>query len=338
MPIQHVHTFLVHPRKGDTPTGQVIGSAVRLEGKLFALLESIYARSDQECDIDITFAPAAGGTQQNDCRDLLCGYLGNPALATARSIADRLERHTDKRSGLGLLFLIAGREGRDHKVVISRFPTDNAIYVDENPRNLTVEFLERVFMKNKASYKAVAYRDSSLRGDFWNGRAIDKQLNSATGEQSNYWIVDFLASQLTVTAAAGTRRLATTLRNAAKKADLGVKQELIAAATLARGLAGQRLSINEFGDRFGLSQAAKTAIASELKTPRLGQERFQFDVAEFDALIAFKSIELSNGGTLTAPASNFDEVFRSEPVDADQHQVRFTTEGRVINEKLKPKV
>jgi hypothetical protein len=50
--------------------------------------------------------------------------------------------------------------------VISRFPTDNAIYVDEDPRKLTVEFLERVFMKNKASYKAAVYRDASLRGAF----------------------------------------------------------------------------------------------------------------------------------------------------------------------------
>ena len=251
-------------------------------------------------------------------------------------IAERLEKHTDRRSGLGLLFLIAGKEGRDHKIVISRFPTDNAIYVDENPRNLTVEFLERVFMKNKASYKAVAYRNVSLRAGFWTGYAIDKQLNSPAGELSNYWIIDFLASEFTVTAAAGTRRLAYALRNAAKKSDLDVKQEITAAATLAGGLVGQRLSINDFGERFGLSQVARAAVAHELKTPRLAQERFEFDFAEFQTLLAFKSVELSNGGTLTAPSSNFDDVFRKEFVDEEERQVRFTTEGRVVNEKLKP--
>jgi hypothetical protein len=237
-----------------------------------------------------------------------------------------------------LLFLIAGKEGKDHKIVISRFPTDNAVYVDENPRALTVEFLERVFMKNKVSYKAVAYRDVSLRAGFWTGRAIDKQLNSPAGEQSNYWILDFSASELTVTAAAGTRRLAKALRNAAKKSDLDVKQEIIAAATLAGGLAGHRLSINDFGERFGLSQAARAAIADELKTPRLAQERFEFDFGEFRTLVAFRSVELSNGGTLTAPSSDFDDVFHKEIVDEEQRQVRFSTEGRVVNEKLKSTV
>jgi hypothetical protein len=125
--------------------------------------------------------------------------------------------------------------------------------VDENSASLTVEFLERVFMKNKASYKAVVYQHSSVQSGFWTGRAIDKQINSSAGETANYWILDFLASEFTVTAAAGTRRLASAIRSAAKKANLDVKQEIIAAATLASGLAGQRISINKFGDIFRLS-------------------------------------------------------------------------------------
>ena len=63
---------------------------------------------------------------------------------------------------------------------------------------------------------------------------------------------------------------------------------------------------------------------------------FEFDFAEFQTLLAFKSVELSNGGTLTAPSSNFDVVFRKEFIDDEERQVRFTTEGRVVNEKLKP--
>jgi hypothetical protein len=335
VPIQHVHAFLVHPKKGSAVASQINGSAVNLSGKLFDLLGGIYQKSDFECDIDITFT-SNNGIQQNDCRDLICKYMNGPTLARGRAIAERLEEHTDGRSGLGLLFLIAGKEGRDHKIVISRFPTDNAIYVDENPTSLTVQFLERVFMKNKASYKAVVYQHSSVQSGFWTGRAIDKQINSPAGEMSDYWIVGFLASEFTVTAAAGTRRLASALRSAAKKADLDVKQEIIAAATLARGLAGQRISIKEFGDRFTLSPAAKAAIGNELKNSQMAQERFQFDLSEFESLVAFKSVELSNGGTLTAPSAQFDDVFRKEVVDRGQHEVRFTTQGKVVNEKLKP--
>ncbi len=334
MTIQHIHTFVVHPRKGATTTSPINGTTLKLEGKMFDLLSNIYSKSDQESDVGITFVPTSGGKQQNDCRDLICSYLSNPTLTLGRALAERLERNTDGRSGIGLLFLISGKEGREHKIVISRFPTDNAIYVDEDPRKLTVEFLERVFMKNKASYKAAVYRDASLSGGFWNGRAADKQLNNPIGDFSNYWILDFLASQLTVTAAAGTRRLANALRAAAQKSDLDVKQEIVAAATLAKGLAGQRLSIEDFMQRFGLSSAARSAIMSQLKTEKLAHERFSFEDGEFQSVLAFKSIELSNGGTLTAPSSNFDDVFHQERVDGVG--VRFVTEGKIINEKLKP--
>jgi hypothetical protein len=175
--VQNIHAFLVHPGKGAENVRQINGAAVPLTGSMFNLLDGVYSRSEEECNIDIIFKPTADGAQQNDCRGLICAYLGDPTLPNARVVAERLEAYTDRRPGLGLLFFISGREGRDHKIVISRFPTDSAIRVEENPRSLDVEFLERVFMKNKTSYKAVMYRDSSLRGGFWTGKAIDKQLN-----------------------------------------------------------------------------------------------------------------------------------------------------------------
>ncbi len=90
-------------------------------------------------------------------------------------------------------------------------------------------------------------------------------------------------------------------------------------------------------DLYGARVRFLAAIANELKTPHLGNERFEFDFAEFQTLAAFKSVELSNGGTLTAPSSDFDDVFRKEFVDRNRRQVRFTTEGRVVNEKLRSK-
>jgi hypothetical protein len=279
--IQHIHTYLVHPGKGAS-VRQINGATVPLDSSsMFNLLDGIYERSDEECEIDIIFKPTDDGVQQNDCRDLICAYLHDPTLPNGRAIAERLEAHTDRRPGLGLLFLISGKEGRDQKIVISRFPTDSAILVEENPKSLDVEFLERVFMKNKTSYKAVMYRDSSLKVGFWTGKAIDKQLN-LTGESSDYWISEFLLSAFMVTPAQGTRRLAVTLRDAAKKSDMAVKQEIVAAATLAARLGRQMTSINEFADRFNLSAAAREAITTELKNPRLADERFQFAAAEFN--------------------------------------------------------
>jgi hypothetical protein len=218
--IEHIHTYLVHPGKGEQGVPKIGGTTVPLDGsKLFVLLDTIYSRSDVECDIDISFDPSAAGHQQNPCRDLIVDYLSRPTLARGRRIAKRLQEMTDHRSGLGLVFLIAGREGQKHKIVISRFPTDTAILADEDAQNLTVQFLERVFMKSASSYKAVVYEDSSLQAEFWAGRAVDRQITSRVIELSEYWIFDFLASNFRITPAAGTRRLGAALRSAAKKSD-----------------------------------------------------------------------------------------------------------------------
>jgi hypothetical protein len=181
--VEYIQAFLVHPGAGGGARVDINGTPVPLDGPMYALLNGIYQRSVYECDIDITFRHTEG-RQQNACRDIIIAHLGGPTIDSARVIAERLRDHTDRRSGLGLLFVIAGREGTHHKVVISRFPTDSAIYVNEGARALTVEFLERVFMKNKASYKAVVYEDRSLQGGFWSGRAVDKQLNNPAGRFS----------------------------------------------------------------------------------------------------------------------------------------------------------
>ena len=337
MAITHIHTYLVHPGKGEPNVPRIRGTTVPLDGgnKLFTLLDSIYSRSDVECDIDISFNPNADGRQQNPCRDLLTDYLAGPTLSLGRRIAKRLRGMTDRRSGLGLLFLIAGKEGRKHKFVISRFPTDTAILADEDAQNLTVQFLERVFMKSASSYKAVVCEDSSLQADFWTGRAVDRQITSRVMELSEYWIFDFLASNFRVTAAAGTRRLGAALRNAAKKSDLSVKREIVAAVTLAGSLRGRNISIREFEEQFDLSDDAKEAINSELRSPDLAQEKFRFDFEEFNEQVGYRSLELDNGALMMAQSVEFNEVFHQEILDEDAHEVRISTTGKVVSERLR---
>lgn len=335
MPIEHIHTYLVHPGKAAGAPPQIGGTMVPLEGKLFGLLGDIYAKSDHECDTDISFNQSADGKQQNPCRDLILQYLGGPTIVRGRHIAERLELITTHRSGLGLLFLIAGKEGRDHKIVISRFPADSGILAEENRQALTVEFLERVFMKSATAYKAALYRHSSLTSGFWTGKAVDKQINSRVVQLSNYWIAEFLDSDFRTTAAAGTRRLAIALRDAAKKsANVSVKSEIAAAVTLADGLKGRKLSIRDFQDQYGLSDAAKAAIANEIRVPALTDERFQFDLDEFKKQVAYRSVELDTGGMLTAQSNEFDKVFHREVLDETEQKVRYSTEGKVISEKL----
>jgi hypothetical protein len=335
LPLQHIHAYLVHPKKGTADKSQLPGTDVPLSGQVFDLMGTIYSKSESDCDIDITFR-SSDGKQQNDCRDVLLTYLAAPSLTTGHLIAERLGEMTDMRSALGLLFLIVGKEGKDHKVVISRFPTDSAIYVEEKQLALTVQFLERVFMKNKQSYKAVPYRDASLKAGFWSGRAIDKQINTPTSPTSDYWVADFLLSEFSVTSAQGTKRFARALRVALQTdIPVEVKADITAAARLSSGLGGQRTSINQIAIRFNLSQAAHVAIVHALKKPGLADETFTFDSAEFRSVVAFKSVELDNGATLIAESEKFGQVFHERKIE---DQTEYVTRGRIVNEKLKTKV
>jgi hypothetical protein len=335
MAVEHIHTYLVHPGKGGDEASRIRGNSLALDGKMFSLLNAIYLDSDRDCSIEISFNHREDGSQQNPCRDLIVAYLSEPTVPHGRLLAERLERVTTHRSGLGLLFLIAGKEGREHKIVISRFPADVGILAEEGERALTVEFLERVFMKRATTYKAAAYQDGSLSAGFWLGRAVDKQINSDMVQLSNYWIAEFLDSDFRTTAAAGTKRLAVALRDAARKSsDVAVKSEIAAAVTLGQSLDGQRLSIKEFSNRFGLSAGAQGAVAAEIKNPAVIDERFQFDAKEFAKQVPYRSIELNTGVILTAEATQFDKVIHQEVIDPRQGRVRLSAEGKIMNDKL----
>lgn len=334
VPIHCIHSYLVHAGRGKKTAPKINGASVPLKGKLFDLLQGIYDASETECDIDIVFNHAPDGTQKNECRELILQYISRPNLVHGRAVAERLEKRTDKRSGLGLLFLIVGKEGHDHKIVLSRFPTDSAILADEGTSSLTIEFLERVFMKSKTSYKSVVLKDRSLTAGFWSGRAVDKQINTQTMETSNYWIIDFLAADFKLTPAMGTRRLASAIREATKKATLDIKNEIVAAATLAGSIGGQKTSIDEFIGRFALSNEAAELIR-ESSGRHVVTDAFIFDAGEFANIIKYRSIELDNGGVMTAPSGEFENIFRREQIVGGKGDVRFSTRGKIIDERFK---
>jgi len=306
-----------------------------LSGSLFDLMDKIYYKSDTECNIDIAFNPSSDGTQKNPCRDLIIEYLKAPDQSRGRKIAERLAGVTTHRSGLGLLFLISGMEGMHHKFVVSRFPADNAILAEEDQNSLSLEFLERVFMKNAASYKAVVYRDLSLSAGFWIGNAIDKQLSNSEIQISDYWIKSFLDSDFQSTPAGGTRRLALLMRDAIRTTDnFQVKNEIAAAATLAGGLSGQNTSIKQFVEKFNLSDITVEAIKNEMRDPNIIDQQFQFDRQEFKVHLPYRSVELDTGVRLSAPSEDFNNVLKMEDIAGEERKIRFTTEGKIKTENL----
>lgn len=335
MPLEHVHSFLVHPSKSDEEQPAIGGTSVLLSGKLAKMLSQVYERAPKECDIDIVFRPDAEGRQQNESRDSLITYAERPTIPNGRAVASRLQAVTTNRSGLGLLFIMQGREGVQHRLVVSRFPADQGVIAEEDRDRLSVEFLERVFMKSARAYKSALYQSESLERGFWDGRAIDRQI-SGPKELSDYWIHDFLMSELRTTGPAGTKRIAVALRNAIKSADsLETRQELVSCANLLRSQHGRSVSGTQLVQQMGLSGGAVTALAAALPRPELMTEVFRFDREEFEKHVMYRLVELDNGGMLVAEDAEFESVFDQEIIDESDHRVRFTTEGQVVDSRLR---
>ncbi len=335
MPISSIHSFLVHPARGEIPQPETKGAAVPLSGKLYNMLRDLYEGADRYRDVGIIFRPTADGRQWNPCRELLLAYVLSPGIKTSRSIAQRLQAATTRRSGLGLLFLVSGKEGKDRKLLVARFPADEGVIAEEAQRHLTLTFIERVFMKNAHSYKSASYRTSDLATGLWDGVAVDRQIEGLR-ELSHYWIDAFLESELRSTPAAGTKRLANALRQATTKvASQAVRAELVAVSQLLSAANGRRLSPETVCTNMNLSEAAREALREAMPRTELFSEMFEFSSEEYSRHIQYRSVELDNGARLVADNSKFDDIFRTEQTVVAEGRVRYTTEGVVVNQKLR---
>jgi hypothetical protein len=335
MNIQNIYSYLAYPSKHEEVQPEIGGAKIPHKGRLFGMLKEIFDKSEKECDIPICFIPEGSGTQNNEFRNDIIELIRAPGLPAGRKIAERLQNVTTGKSGMGLLFIILAKDGKNNKIMLSRFPADQGIMAEQNAKSLIVEFIEQVFLKNAHTYKSVIYRGSSFDADFWDGSAVDRQTNHGVKGVANYWIRDFLLSDFKTTAKAGTKRLAIALREAIAKADdLSIKHEITSAAVLAKNLAGKNTSVNDFFNQYHLSSNAKDLVAKQLKKSSLAVDKFQFDLIEYSSHISYKALEMDNGAILSAPMNKFDECFQ-EQTDKDSDIRTYSTTGKVVNEKLK---
>jgi hypothetical protein len=330
--ITRIHSYLVHPSKHDEEPPVVGGVELPQTGKMFAMLKRLMEGSRKECDIAIVFRPSADGKQQNACRALLLAHLKRPTVASGRAIALRLQGVTTKRSGLGLMFIITAKDQHGLQLLLSRFPAETGITAQEQGQSLSVQFIEQIFMKSVRTYKSVLYEATTIHAGFWTGLAVDRQMIDTRGS-ADYWIKEFLHSDLKNTPAAGTKRVAAAIRTAIDSSDdPQVRQDLISAAQLMAGRHNQITSGEKIVQDLGLRQKTAQALRDAFPRPELFNAPFRFDVKEFDANLLFRSVELDNGAMLTAENSTFEKVFHPK---AQGEATRFSTEGRIVDTKLR---
>lgn len=94
-------------------------------------------------------------------------------------------------------------------------------------------------------------------------------------------------------------------------------------------------SVLSIVEQFSLSNDAQQQIREAFSRDALYSDNFQFVPAEFSKHLAFKTVELNNGGLLTASTERFDEVFQREVVNKVANVVKFTTQGTVVDQRLR---
>jgi len=334
--ITNLFSFLVHPGKGLDPLPQLSGAKIPLAGSLHSMLNRVFQASDDECRIGIYFVMTEDGSQRNPARDMIVQFIQRPIQANARLLGNRLCESTPGQSGLGLLFLMLGREDDTYKLILSRFPADQGVVAEAQRGRLEVQFIERVFMKNAASYKAALYRGVSFDEDFRTGLAVDKQLRGPSNDIASYWIHGFLGSDFETTSKAGTRRFAVALRDATKSAaGSATKHELVVMGMLAHNLNDQMLSIRDIIRRYSLSDEAATELLRHVDHPGLAEDAFRFDSEEYALHAVYASVELHTGCVLLAPPDKFEQTIEREEIDPATNEYRFSTTGRIVNETVR---
>ena len=177
MTIEKVFAHLVYPNFKDELDVSFTASEVPLSGKLFGMIKEVYDKTPSECDVEIKFRSE---NQSNEVRDSLIKFFKKRSAKSAGKLAKRLALHTTGRSKIGLFFVILGKDGGKDIVVLSRFPTDSAILADEKGGSLTVEFLEKVFVRKWSSYKGAYFTNKPGKSSFWSGWVVDRQINAPT--------------------------------------------------------------------------------------------------------------------------------------------------------------
>ena len=193
-------------------------------------------------------------------------------------------------------------------------------------------------MKSSRTYKAALFIDSSIPNGFWKGNATDKQINNPRQEIAHYWIYGFLKAEFEITGKSGSFMFSRTLSSILNsKIDNSAKEQLIALLSILPNQNGKTISIQEMCQRIGMPIELQNKIIDSMDNRSVFQTRFQFDNEEFRRTLKYRSEYLDNGAILTASAEDFEVCFKKEAL-AKEKKIRYTTEGQLLEVKVKKRI
>jgi hypothetical protein len=315
---------------------KIHGSEILPPNKLFTKLTDLFNNSKKDCDIKIRFI-ANMGKQKNEVREQIINLCNKFVLENCKPLVKSLMYLTDKKIKEGLLFFVCANDKTDTKLLMARFPSEEGITVKNDNGKYIFEVIDDVFLKNSRKYKAVYYQ--STLDDFWSGYAVDKQINdNNVKEISNYWVKDFLQSELKLNSLRGSEILAKAVRKTITETrDEQVKEELISVTPLVKNINSQALSFRSFFDKMNLSEKTKKEVLSKIdNSANLSGITFQFNSDIFSENCNYLIKILDTGAIAMAPAAIFPTVWNEEV--SEDGKMKYSTEGKKIKTKISNRI
>ena len=261
MKIDRIFGFVVPVGKEleNVDDSDIHGSEIISSNKLFKTLTELFNNSKNDCDIKIKFI-AQTGKQDNEVRDHIIKLCNKFIIENCKPLVKSLIYLTDKKIKEGLLFFIYAKDKSDKKLLIARFPSEEGITVQVSGGKYVFAVIDDVFLRNSRKYKAVYYQ--STLDNYWSGYAVDKQINDNTlKEISDYWVKDFLQSELKLNSKRGSQMLAKAVRKTITETiDDNIKEELIGVTPLLKNINAHVVSFKSFFDKMNLSEKTKNEV------------------------------------------------------------------------------
>lgn len=328
--------YLVRPGIDKKNPPDVSRNQITIDDPIYEKIERIFDESEHECDIPIAFNKLPDGKQQSEIEKHIRKFFIRPTEANGMKIAERLRNYTTQVTRPGLLFVMMGESSQGRQtMVISRLVAEDAILAEDFGGRLSINYVNRVFVKSHRSYKAALYSGEENRTGAWTGFAVDKQMRRSGEKVADYWIHGFLNSDYRVTADRGSSWFGIALKNATSyEQPLQLKDELISVVISLRNFDQQVVTIKEVLDRLNISEESKREVFKQLPNMTIANSQFTFNMAEFQRYIKYQVVELDNGAIMIAPSLEFDKTFQRESLVDEFVRVSYCTQGIVVDQKL----
>jgi len=314
----------------------IVGEDINQNSKLFKMLSDIFNRSTNECDIPIKFVPIKG-KQENPIRDEIINIDKTFSVTACSILVKILSSLTDHKTKDGLVFFIKGNQGKNSKIMIARFPAETGITINPTADKVNFDVIDDVFLKNSRKYKAAYYLSKE---QFWIGYAIDKQVNEGRGkvkEISDYWIKQFLQSEMKITSQRGTAILAKAVRATLETTEeQDIKNELVTLSTTIKNVNNKTVSFESFFAEMNLSDETKNEVLQKIDKG-IQKTKFKIDEEEFRTNCNYLVDILDNGAIVIAPAKEFNDIWLKSYV-AEDDEYKYSTTGKPIKSKYQTRV